>query len=173
MAVFENIATKTFTDSGSDVSLISEDFSISIPSLRTKPMQSPDLFPSAVNGTYLDNLGTLPMTIRLGSEVFIHTVQVVRNVTQPVMLGWDFLFAHHAVLDLRKGILKIGNCTTVPLLGATETAPLSCNAVTLSPVVDPAMSQMTVSAKVLLVYQILKQTTQGSLNQVPLVSKVC
>lgn len=38
--------------------------------------------------------------------------------------------------------------TTVPLLRATDVAPLSCHAVTLSPVVVPAMSQMTVLAKV-------------------------
>lgn len=148
MTVIENTAAKVYLDTGSDISLISETFRMSIPSLRTKPMQRSQLFPRSVTGDYLDDLGTLPITIRLGNEIFIHTVQVVRNITQPIILGWDFLLTHHAVVDLREGMFKVGNRTSVPLLCATETAPLSCNAVTLAPVVVPAMSQMTVLAKV-------------------------
>ncbi|KAJ0068233.1 hypothetical protein NL108_017965 [Boleophthalmus pectinirostris] len=121
---------------------------MSIPSLRTKTLQRPQVVPKAVTGDYLDNLGTLSMNMRLGSEMFTHTVQVVRNVTQPVILGWDFLFAHFAVLDLKEGIFKVGTRARVPLLSATETAPLSCNAITVTPLLVPAMSQMTVLAKV-------------------------
>lgn len=89
ISMIENIATKVFLDSGSDISLISEAFRMSVPSLRTKPMQRSELLPWAVTGDYLDNLGTLPITIRLGNEMFTHIVQVVRNITQPVILGWD------------------------------------------------------------------------------------
>lgn len=147
ISIIENIATKVFLDSGSDISLISEALRMSVPSLRTKPMQRSELLPRAVTGDYLDNLGTLPITIRLGNEMFTHIVQVVRNITQPVILGWDFLLSHRAVMNVGEGNLKVGN-TTVPLLRATEVAPLSCHAVTLSPIVVPAMSQMTVLAKV-------------------------
>lgn len=147
ISIIENIATKVFLDSGSDISLISEALRMSVPSLRTKPMQRSELLPWAVTGDYLDNLGTLPITIRLGNEMFTHIVQVVRNITQPVILGWDFLLSHRAVMNVGEGNLKVGN-TTVPLLRATEVAPLSCHAVTLSPIVVPAMSQMTVLAKV-------------------------
>lgn len=38
MAVIENIATKGYIDSGSDISLIGEDFRMSLPSLTTKAM---------------------------------------------------------------------------------------------------------------------------------------
>lgn len=148
ISIIENIATKVFLDSGSDISLISEAFRMSVPSLKTKPLKRSELLPRAVTGDYLDNLGTLPVTIMLGKEIFTHIVQVVRNITQPVILGWDFLFAHHAVLNIGEGQLKVGSNTTIPLLRATDVAPLSCHAVTLSPVVVPAMSQMTVLAKV-------------------------
>lgn len=87
LAIIENVATKVYVDSGSDISLISEAFRMSIPSLRTKMLQRPQVVPRAVTGDYLDNLGTISMNIRLGSEMFTHTVQVVRNVTQPVILG--------------------------------------------------------------------------------------
>ena len=148
LAIIENVATKVYVDSGSDISLISEAFRLSIPSLRTKVLQRPQIVPRSVTGDYLDNLGSLSMNVRLGSEMFTHTVQVVRNVTQPVIFGWDFLHAHFAVLDLKKGVLNVGNHASVPLLQATETAPLSCNAITMTPLLVPALSQMTVLAQV-------------------------
>lgn len=52
MAIIENIATKVYTDSGSDVSLISKDFRMAILSLRTKAMQRSELCPRAVTGDY-------------------------------------------------------------------------------------------------------------------------
>lgn len=39
LAIIENVATKVYIDSGSDISLISEAFRLSIPSLRTKILQ--------------------------------------------------------------------------------------------------------------------------------------
>ena len=42
----------------------------------------------------------------------------------------------------------MGNHAIVPLLHATQTAPLSCSAVTLAPILVPAMSQMNIIAKV-------------------------
>ena len=86
MTVIENITTKVYLDTGSDISLISEAFGMSIPSLRTKAMQHSELLPRAVAGDCLDFLGTLPISIRLGSEQFTHTVHVVRDVIQPVIL---------------------------------------------------------------------------------------
>lgn len=82
---------------------------MSIPSLAKKPIQKSFLLAKSVTGDYLDTLGMLPITIRLGEEVFSHDVQVVRNATQPVILGWDFLSKHHAVVDLRENNLKLWN----------------------------------------------------------------
>ena len=61
---------------------------------------------------------------------------------------FPLLLAHYAVVDLREGVFKVGSSTSFPLMRVTDAAPLSCNAVTLSPVVVSAMSQMTVLAKV-------------------------
>ncbi len=100
-----------------------------------------------MTGDYLDTLGMLPITIRLGEEVFSHDVQVVRNATQPVILGWDFLSKHHAAIDLRENHLKLWNWT-VPLLCSQERVPLRSNAVTLGPILIPARSQMNILAKI-------------------------
>lgn len=121
---------------------------MSIPALKTKPIQKSYLSAKAATGDYLDTLGTLSITIRLDDEIFTHHVQVLRNTTQPVLLGLDFVRKHHAILDLRADQLTIGNRAIVSLLRATRTALLSCSAVTLAPIVIPAMSQMNIMAKV-------------------------
>jgi hypothetical protein len=54
-------------------------------------------------------------------------------------LYFPLLLAHYAVVDLREGVFKVGSSTSFPLMRVTDAAPLSCNAVTLSPVVVPAM----------------------------------
>ena len=66
---------------------------------------------------------------------FIHTVHVVKNVKQRVIISWDSLLAHYAVVDLRDGFFKVGSSTSVPLMRVTDAAPSSCDAVVL-----PAMS---------------------------------
>jgi len=146
-AVIENIAVQAFVDTGSEISLISETMRMSIPSLMKKPIQKSFLLAKSVTGDYLDTLGMLPISIRLGEEVFTHNVQVVRNAAQPVILGWDFLSKHHAEIDLRENHLKLWNWT-VPLLCSQHIAPLRCSAVTLEPIVIPARSQMNVLARI-------------------------
>ncbi len=100
-----------------------------------------------MTGDYLETLGMLPITIRLGEEVFSHDVQVVRNALQPVILGWDFLSKHHAAIDLRENHLKLWNWT-VPLLCSQERVPLWSSAVTLEPILIPARSQINTLAKI-------------------------
>lgn len=114
-AVVENTAVHVFLDTGSEISLISGRFRMSIPSLMKKPIQKSYLLAKSVTGEHLDTLGMLPITIRLGEEVFTHNVQVVRNASQSVILGWDFLNKHHAVIDIREKQLKLWNWS-VPLL---------------------------------------------------------
>ncbi len=146
-AVIENIAIQAFIDTGSEISLISETLRMSTPSLAKKPIQKSFLLAKSVTGDYLDTLGMLPITIRLGEEVFSHDVQVVRNAIQPVILGWDFLSKHHAAIDLRENHLKLWN-QTVPLLCWQERVPLRSSAVTLEPILIPARSQINMLARI-------------------------
>ncbi len=146
-AIIENIAIQAFIDTGSEISLISETLRMSTPSLAKKPIQKSFLLAKSVTGDYLDTLGMLPITIRLGEEVFSHDVQVVRNAIQPVILGWDFLSKHHAAIDLRENHLKLWN-RTVPLLCWQERVPLRSSAVTLEPILIPARSQINMLARI-------------------------
>lgn len=76
-----------------------------------------------------------------------HDVQVVRNATQPVILGWDFLNRHHAVTDLRENYLKLWNWS-VPLLCSQDVVLLKSSTVMLESILIPARSQMNVLAKI-------------------------
>ncbi len=100
-----------------------------------------------MTGDYLYTLGLLPITNRLGEEVFSHDVQVVRNAIQPVILGWDFLSKHHAAIDLRENYLKLWNWT-FPLICSQERVPLRSSAVTLESIPIPARSQINMLAKI-------------------------
>lgn len=105
--VVEDTAVKGFIDTGSEISLISETLRMSIPALQRRSIQKSYVLAKSVTGDCLDTLGTLPISIRVGDECFSHDVQVVRNATQPLILGWDFLQKHRAVIDLTSNQLKL------------------------------------------------------------------
>lgn len=65
---------------------------MSIPVLKRKQLNKSYILAKSVTGQCLDTVGTLTVSIRLGDNVFTHNVQVVRNTSQPMILGWDFLY---------------------------------------------------------------------------------
>lgn len=94
-------------DSGSFVSLVSEDFRNSHPALKKRPMVASSVPARSVNGERLEILGKLTVGIRLGSQVWQQDFEVLRGAYQPVILGWDFLQRHHALLDLKNKVLQL------------------------------------------------------------------
>lgn len=88
--VVEDTTVRAFVDTGFEISLISKNLRMSIPVLQRRPIQKSYVLAKSVTGDCLDTLGTLPISIRVGDECFSHDVQVVRNATQPLILGWDF-----------------------------------------------------------------------------------
>lgn len=98
------------TDSGSNVSLISEEFKMSIPTLCKHVLNTQYMFAHAVNGQVLDTLGTVALPIGLGGRSYVQDVHVVRGVTQDILLGFDFMRQTHAIMDVGRGLLCIGDC---------------------------------------------------------------
>lgn len=97
--VVEGTEVTILVDSGATVSLISADFRMSVPALRNRPLKNNYIDSRAVNGQMLDTLGTIEVTFRLGPTCWQHTFHVLRESTQSVLLGLDFLRANHALLD--------------------------------------------------------------------------
>ena len=100
MGVVEGAEVPILVDSGASVSLISADFRMSVPALRNRPLKNNYIDSRAVNGQMLDTLGTSEVTFRLGPTCWQHTFHVLRESTQCVLLGLDFLARNHALLDL-------------------------------------------------------------------------
>ena len=134
-------------DSGAAVSLISEKFRMSVPGLRSRPLKKNFVDSRAVNGQMLDTLGSISVTFRLGATSWQHTFYVLRESTQAVLLGLDFLTEHRALLDLGRGVLQLWDIG-VPLLRGDEVVPGCCNVSLADAVTIPPLSESVVSAKV-------------------------
>lgn len=130
-------------DSGASVSLISSDFRMSIPALRNRPLGKNFVHSRAVNGQILDTLGSMSITFRLGPTCFQHTFYVLRESTQSMLLGFDFLAGNRALFDLGRGVLQLQNIT-VPLLCSAELIPECCNVSPAGVITIPPLSESLV-----------------------------
>ena len=71
----------------------------------------------------------------------------VANIADECILGLDFLQQHNCQVDLKKGVLHIGN-EEVPLQQSQATETACCRCYTATPVTIPPNSEMVVRAKV-------------------------
>lgn len=105
--VVESTEVSLLVDSGAAVSLISEKFRMSVPGLRRRPLKKNFVDSKAVNGQMLDTLGSISVTFHLGPTSWPHSFYVLRESTQAVLLGLDFLIEHWVLLDLGRGVLQL------------------------------------------------------------------
>ena len=145
--VIEGTVVPMLLDSGSSVSLISADFRMSVPTLRNRPLKKDYVSARAVNGQMLDTLGTIPVILCLGTESWQHTFHVLRETTQAVLLGWDFLVKNHALLDITHGKLQLWD-TTIPLLRGSDLTPVCCNVAIANTMTFPPLSEIIVPVNV-------------------------
>ncbi len=147
--VIEGVEVQMLVDSGSSVSLMSADFRMSIPTLRTRPLRKDYVSAHAVNGQMLDTLGTITVTFQLGTGSWQHVFHVLRETTQTVLLGWDFLLKNHALLDLSHAKLQLWDIA-VPLLTGKDFVPTCCNVSLATTVILPPLSESVVPVNVCL-----------------------
>ena len=146
--VVEGTEVLMLVDSGASVSLISADFRMSVPALRNRPLKNNYIDSRAVNGQKLDTLGTSEITFRLGPTCWQHTFHVLRESTQCVLLGLDFLAKNHALLDLGRGVLQLWD-VSVPLLQGGELVPSCCNVSLADVMTIPPLSEALVPVNIL------------------------
>lgn len=132
--LIEGCEVTILMDTGSNVSLITDSFRMSIPSLRKRVLNRQYILARAVNGQLLDTLGTLLLSVNMGNEHWEQEVHVVREATQSVLLGWDFLHHHHAIIDIAQGVIHLRDIR-IPLMRTTDFVPECCN-VSVSTVVS-------------------------------------
>lgn len=145
LAIVEGIEVCTLIDSGSFVCIVSEDFRNSHPALKKRPMSASSMPARSVDGQRLDILGKLTIGIRLGKQVWQQEFEVLRGACQPVILGWDFLSKHHALLDLKNRILQLWDMK-IPLLPKGFEVAACCNVSVLASTKIPALSETLITA---------------------------
>lgn len=134
-------------DSGSNVSLISEEFKMSIPTLRKRVLNTQYMFACAVNGQLLDTLGTVALPIELGGRSYEQNVHVVWGATQDILLGFDFMRQTCVIMDVGRGLLCIGD-SNIPLLRASDFIPQCCNVSMSMNATVPPFSEVIVPVQV-------------------------
>lgn len=135
-------------DTGSGLSLISDECRRSIPSLTSQPLCKSFTLASSVTGHFLDILGTISAPVHIGDITLPHVFHVVRAASHPVILGWDFLTKHQATVNLPQATVQLYN-TEVPFSQPQSLIPVQVAAVTISAVTVPPMSEMAIPISVL------------------------
>ncbi|KAI4887649.1 hypothetical protein NFI96_026195 [Prochilodus magdalenae] len=141
--VIEGTVVPMLIDSGSSVSLISAELRMSIPALRSRPLKKDYVAARAVNGQMLDTLGTISIVFCLGSDSWQHTFHVLRETTQAVLLGWDFLVKNHALLDITHARLQLWGAN-IP----KDLTPVCCNVSIATAMTLPSLSEVMVPVNV-------------------------
>jgi len=143
----EGVDVTVLIDSGSNVSLISEDFRMSTSALRKRVLNTQYTFSRTVNGQLLDTLGTVTLPIQLGGKHWEQAVHVVRGATQAILLGFDFMLQARAVMDVGRGLLHLGD-VDIPLMHATDFIPECCYISMSVDAIIPPFSEMIVPVNV-------------------------
>ncbi|KAK7895748.1 hypothetical protein WMY93_021073 [Mugilogobius chulae] len=143
----EGVDVAILIDSGSNVSLINEEFKMSVPALRKRVLSSDYVLAHTVNGQLLDTLGSMTVSMCLGGKYVEQKVHVVRGANQKVLLGFDFLTEFHAVLDVSHSLLRLRD-VDIPLLHANDLIPRCCNITMSADVTIPPYSEMVVPVHV-------------------------
>lgn len=97
--VIEDTVVHAFVDTGADISVVSEDFRQATASLCKRPIMKQYVPLTGVTGDPLDSIGSISVNVSIAHQPMTHTLQVVRNCTKPLILGWDFLVANGIVVD--------------------------------------------------------------------------
>ena len=146
--LIEGVDVTVLIDSGSSISLISEELRMSIPTLRKRVLDTQFNVAHTLCGQTLDTVGTVTLDIQLGGVYWEKTVHVVRGATQPILLGFDFMLQSHAVMDVGGAVLHLGHDIRVPLMKATEFIPECCNISLSVDATVPPFSEMIVPAQI-------------------------
>lgn len=145
--LIEDQEVSVFLDTGAGLSLISEALRQHIPALGHRPLLKSFQVAHTLTGHQLNILGSLTVTLRLGSHIFGMDMYVVRDSRQDALLGWDFFKTHGASIDTASGAFMFGN-EKISLLSSSQALPFCCNVFLLSQVSVPPLTEIVVPASV-------------------------
>lgn len=98
-------------DTGSGLSLITDDCRRSIPALASQPIDKSFVLASSVTGQPLDILGSVTALVHVGDDTFSHIFHITRTATHQVLIGWDFMVKHAVTVDIPHKQLRLYDTT--------------------------------------------------------------
>lgn len=103
-------------DSGASVSAISYELFLSLKkTLDLEPVtHMSECMITSVNGSKINSWATTFVQISILDKQVTQKVEILKGITQPLILGMDFLTANEMVLNLKENTLQMGD-TSVPL----------------------------------------------------------
>ena len=96
--------SRTLIDSGAQLSIISFDLFSTFSSLVKLDTNISEILLHSVDGSTIEIVGKSYLTFKIGSQIITHQFIVCKNITQPIILGRDFLSMH-------KVVLRFDNCS--------------------------------------------------------------
>ena len=145
----EGFDTKALIDSGSGICLISEEFRQQHHILKNRKLnQNLSVKATSVNNQPVELLGSLDIHFSLGSNNFEHSFVVARNISNPVLLGWNFIQSNGLVIDAERGEIRTGNII-IPLLPKWRVFPTVCSAVIKETTIIAPRQEMLIRAKLI------------------------
>ena len=124
---------------------MSADFLSSIPASQRSPLEKSTIIASSVTGEPVDNIGTVVASVHLGNKATQHQFFVARNITHPVILGWDFITNQNASISSASFNMP---GSTIPFIDRQQyQAPLKCKVSLVGHSHIPPMCEIHVQGK--------------------------
>jgi len=98
-------------------------------------------------GEPLDVLGSLDVSFCMSVVQVQQRFMVARDITHPLILGWDFFVANNVVLDVPNSKLQVHGMS-VPMLNRNDLTPITSKVVIATNIQIPANSEKNILMKV-------------------------
>ena len=102
-------------DSGCTGSCISTEFLDKNPSLR-KTFKAKEGTGVAINGSDVCSVGTVRLDFKIGDYPMSIHCKVIKDLMDPIILGWDWMSKYGVSMDAGKGVVSFGKGRTAPLI---------------------------------------------------------
>lgn len=134
-------------DSGAAVSVVTLDI---LPSSSRSEIDKTTLLTVGANGSPLDVIGRVNISITIGDFVNTHSFVVVRKLTVDCLLGVDFLTQYGAVIDCVRNTLSLNTTrSSLPLIApATTLTPIIATVTVPETTQIPARSKRLISCRI-------------------------
>ena len=102
-------------DSGCSGSCISLEFLEKNPSLR-KTFKAKETSGLAINGSDVKSVGMVRLDFKVNGNPMSIKCKVVRDLMDPVILGWDWMSKYSVCMDPANGVVRFGKNRSTPLI---------------------------------------------------------